>query len=236
MWFVFFCFNLKLDYFCMLSLFKHILHIIRKEATLEARQKNTIYGITLYAVMLAFLIYMLQPDPEPLVWNALAWLSILFITINTVAKGFLQESKGRWLYYYTIYNPVTLMAAKIIYNALLMLVMASINLALFSFFLGFPATNKLIFTLVYLIGSISFGMLFTFLSSLVAKTKGGPALLAIIGLPLVLPIILLVSDLSISTLQPMLVVGWNKFFAGLIGLDILLIALALILYPQVWKD
>jgi heme exporter protein B len=213
-----------------------ILHIIKKEATLEARQKNTLYGITLYAVILAFLIYMLLPDPEPLVWNALIWLSVLFITINTVAKSFMQESKARWAYYYTIYNPVQLMLAKIIYNAGLMFVMALINLGLFSFFLTFPALNKTLFTIVFLIGSISFSILFTFLSSLVAKTKGGTALLAIIGLPLVLPLILLVSDLSISTLQPMLVVGWNKFFIGLIGLDVMLIALALVLYPYVWKD
>jgi heme exporter protein B len=213
-----------------------ILHIIKKEAILEARQKNTLYGITLYAVILAFLIYMLLPDPEPLVWNALIWLSVLFITINTVAKSFLQESKARWAYYYTIYNPVQLMLAKIIYNAALMLAMACINLLLFSFFLTFPALNKMLFTVVFLLGSVSFSILFTFLSSLVAKTKGGPALLAIIGLPLVLPLILLVTDLSISTLQPMLVVGWNKFFIGLIGLDFLIVALALILYPYVWKD
>ena len=36
------------------------------------------------------------------IWNALFWIVQLFVSVNAVAKSFLQDSKGRMLYYYTI--------------------------------------------------------------------------------------------------------------------------------------
>ncbi len=210
--------------------------IVKKEFVLEWRQRNSIFGLGLYLLCIVFLIYMLQEEPEALVWNSLIWISALFVVINAVAKSFLGEASGKWQYYYTIYHPKDLITAKLLYNAILMLVIGAINLLFFNFFIGFPAIKKIMFVGIFLLGSVSFSLLFTFLSSLVAKSGSNTTLLAIVGLPLVLPLVILVSDLSVSLFQPMLVQGWNNFFLALVSMDILIIILSRILYPYLWKE
>jgi heme exporter protein B len=218
------------------STYSQLFSIIKKEFTIEWRQKNSLFGIVLYLLSLVFMIYNLQSEPEPLVWNSLIWLCVLFITINSVAKSFMAENKGRWMYYYTIHHPQILIGAKLIYNTIYMLVIGLINLGLFQFFIGFPAFNKPLFVAIFLIGTISFGLLFTFLSAIVSKVNSNTTLLAILGFPLVFPIILIVSDLSKSLFEPLLVKGWNQFFGSLIAMDFLIVGLSLILFPYLWKE
>jgi heme exporter protein B len=211
-------------------------NIIKKEFKIEWRQKNSLFGIVLYLLSLVFLIYNLQEEPDSLVWNSLIWLCVLFISINSVAKSFMSEHKGRWMYYYTVHHPQTLIGAKLIYNTIYMAVIGAINLMLFNFFIGFPAINKPLFIGLFLLGAISFGLLFTFLSAIVSKVNNNTTLLAVLGFPLVFPLILILSDLSISLFLPVLVKGWNQFFIALLAMDALIVGLSLVLFPYLWKE
>jgi heme exporter protein B len=211
-------------------------NIIKKEFKIEWRQKNSLFGIVLYLLSLVFLIYNLQEEPDSLVWNSLIWLCVLFISINSVAKSFMSEHKGRWMYYYTVHHPQTLIGAKLIYNTIYMAVIGAINLMLFNFFIGFPAINKPLFIGLFLLGAISFGLLFTFLSAIVSKVNNNTTLLAVLGFPLVFPLILILSDLSISLFLPVMVKGWNQFFMALLAMDALIVGLSLVLFPYLWKE
>lgn len=80
-------------------------------------------------------------DTESRVWNGLFWVIQLFICINAVAKSFLQENRGRMLYFYSIASPGSFVLAKLLFNSLLMLVMSLLSLLLFVLFLGNPMQN-----------------------------------------------------------------------------------------------
>ncbi len=67
----------------------------------------------------------------PITWNALFWIIMLFASINAVSKSFLQESKGRQLYIYTIASPLALIISKTIYNVLLMMVLTIVALCFY---------------------------------------------------------------------------------------------------------
>jgi heme exporter protein B len=217
-------------------LFSKIKNIIAQEFAIELRQKNTIFGIILYLASIVILIYTLQPEPEALQWNTLLWICCLFTVINTAAKNFSTETKGRWQYYYTVNNPTHIIIGKLIYNVLLMCGIATITLGLFILTMKFPASDKKVFIGLYYLGNISFTILFTFLSSLVSKVNNSGATLAVIGFPLVFPIIIVVSDLSISAFQVMLLHDWIKYLLALVVLDILILILSVILFPFIWKD
>ena len=70
-------------------------------------------------------------DPDGRVWNGLFWVIQLFICINAVAKSFLQESRGRMLYFYSLAHPASFVLAKLLFNALLMVLMSLQSLLLF---------------------------------------------------------------------------------------------------------
>lgn len=183
-----------------------------------------------------FLINLLVNQPDENTWNVLFWIILLFVSVNAVAKSFLQENKARQLYYYTVLNPKEVILSKLIYNGALMLIMTSIALGLFIMFLGNPAIHFAKFVLVVLVGGLSLSMLFTLLSAIAGKAGGNSALIAILGFPIVIPQLMLLSDLSKPLLQPMLTEGWWKLFFVLIALDILIVLLSYILYPFLWKE
>ncbi|MEZ5047622.1 MAG: heme exporter protein CcmB [Chitinophagaceae bacterium] len=215
---------------------KRILQILRKDFTLEWRQKYSIYGILLYLTCTVFAIKMMEEFPEGSIWNMLYWIIIMFVTVNAVAKSFLQEPKQRNIYYYTIHSAREVIAAKLIYNILLLILLSVLAFVLFILMLGFPVVKIKLFALMIVTGAFSFAVLFTMLSAIAGKAGGNAALIAILGFPLVIPQLIVLSDLSKPLIDTMQVTGWWKFYFILITLDILIIFLSYILFPYLWRE
>lgn len=216
---------------------KKIYALLRKDVLLEFRQKHTFYGILLYIASTIFVLYLSIENPEANVWNGLFWTIQLFICVNAVAKSFLQESRGRMLYFYSIASPVEFVVAKMIYNLLLMIVMSLLSLMLFTLFLGNPVQNSLWFTGIVILGGGSISIVFTLMSAIAAKAQQNAALIAILGFPVILPQLLLLMRLSKAAFAEVFKEGAVMQLAALIGgLDILVIAMAVILFPYLWKD
>lgn len=215
---------------------QRIFYIIKKDFLLEWRQKYSIYGLILYLISSVMAINMLQEKPEGETWNAFFWLILLFISVNAVAKSFLQEHRNRFIYYYSIHHPREIILSKLIYNLLLMLFMSGLSLILFFLVLGNPTIHTLHFVIMVLLGGASLSMLFTLLSAIAGMAGGNSALIAILGFPLVIPQLILLSDLSKPLIETRMVEGWWSFFFILIALDILLLILSIILFPFLWKE
>src|ERR687889_2186997 len=112
-----------------------IVTLIKKDLLLEIRQQYTFYGVLLYVASTIFVLYLAMGHPDEKVWNGLFWMIQLFICVNAVAKSFLQESRGRMLYFYTIAGARDFVISKLIFNAGLMLVMSIVSLLLFQLLL-----------------------------------------------------------------------------------------------------
>ncbi|MBC7937237.1 MAG: heme exporter protein CcmB [Rhizobacter sp.] len=217
---------------------KRIATLLKKDILLELRQQHTFYGILLYIAATIFVLYLSMPDsPDAPIWNSLFWVIQLFVCVNTVAKSFLQESRGRMLYFYSITSPVEFIVAKLIFNTILMMLMSGISLLLFFTLLGNPSTDTVRFIGIVLLGGSSISLVFTLMSAIAAKAQQNAALIAILGFPVILPILLLLMRLSKAAFGEVFKEGAVWQLAGLIaGLDVLVIALAVILFPFLWKE
>src|SRR5450432_3845072 len=100
---------------------KRIFALLKKDILLELRQQHSFYGILLYIAATIFVLYLSIDKPDAAVWNGLFWVIQLFICVNAVAKSFLQENRGRMLYFYSIASPSDFVLAKLLFNSLLML-------------------------------------------------------------------------------------------------------------------
>lgn len=215
---------------------KQIITLIGKELKLEWRQKYALYGILLYVASTIFVIYMTMHSPAEKVWNALFWIIQLFITVNTVARSFLQESRGRMLYYYSLTGAKEFIIAKLIYNALLMCGLSLLCLMLYIILLGNPLINVWFFTGLVCLGGISLSLVFTMLSAIAASAGQNAGLMAIMGFPLVILMLLIMSNISQTAFLEVYQPGLTRQLLLLGGLDVLAIALALILFPFLWKN
>ena len=216
---------------------KRILTLLKKDLLLEFRQKHTFYGILLYIASTIFVLYLSIDRPDANAWNGLFWVIQLFICVNAVAKSFLQESRGRMLYFYSIASPVEFIIAKILYNVVLMIIMSLLSLFLFFIFLNNPVDNSLRFTGIVILGGASISIVFTLMSAIAAKAQQNAALIAILGFPVILPQLLLLMRFSKAAFAEVFREGAVWQLAGLIvGLDVLVMAMAIVLFPYLWKD
>jgi heme exporter protein B len=115
--------------------------------------------------------------------------------------------------------------------------MSSISLVLFFFFLSNPVNNTLQFTGIVILGGISISLVFTLMSAIAAKAQQNAALIAIMGFPIILPQLLMLMKLSKVAFAEVFKQGAVLQLSMLIiGLDVLVIAMAVVLFPYLWKD
>ncbi len=214
-----------------------IITLLKKDFLLELRQQHTFFGILLYVASTIFVLYLAMGQPESTVYDGLFWMIQLFVCINAVAKSFMQESKGRMLYFYTITSPVQFIISKLIYSSVIMLLMVLVSLILFWVLLGNPVMNPLQFIGIACLGGLSLSLVFTLMSAIAAKAHQNAAIMAILGFPLIIPQLLLLIRLSKSAFGEVFREGaLLQITLLLIGLDILVVVLSVVLFPFLWKD
>src|ERR1700742_785767 len=150
---------------------KHIFSLFRKDLLLEVRQQYTFYGVLLYVASTIFVLYLAMGQPESAVWKGLFWMIQLFICVNAVAKSFLQEGRGRLLYFYSIAGARDFIISKLLFNALLMILMSGLSLFLFLLMLGDPLPNLLPFIGISCLGGVSLSLVFSFLAAIAARAQ-----------------------------------------------------------------
>ncbi len=213
-----------------------LISLVRKDLLIEWRQKHTLFGVLLYVGATVFAVYIMNGQPEVKVWNALFWITQLFVAVNSVAKSFLQEHPNRFRYYFTVVKPTTFLLAKMLYSMVLMMGISLISLFLFSILLGNPVIQTAVFVGVTAAGSLALSAVFTFLSAIAARAQQNAALMAILGFPLVIPVLMILSNLALSAISPVYQEGWWVMMLVLLALGVLVIILGLILFPFLWQE
>jgi heme exporter protein B len=86
-----------------------------------------------------------------------------------------------------------------------------------------------------LLGGWSLSLVFTFLAAIAAKAQQNAAIMAILGFPLIIPQLILLMRLSNATFSETISIPVTTILL-LIALDLMVILLAVILFPFLWKD
>ena len=219
-----------------MNLYAQIKFLLKKEILLEWRSKYALNGILLYVISTVFVCYLSFKTTPPLVWNALFWIILLFAAINAIAKSFMQESKGRLLYYYQIASPQAIILAKIIYNILLMVSMATIALAFYSIVFENQVGDIWLYFIAVLIGAISFSTVFTMISAIASKANNNNTLMAILSFPVIIPLLMLIIKLSKNAMDGLDRSVSLDEIAVLGGINLIVIVISLLLFPYLWRD
>jgi heme exporter protein B len=219
-----------------MNLFRQTLVLLRKEALLELRMNYAISGILLYVFATVFVVFVAFVQIQPQVWNTLFWIIALFTSVNAIVKSFVQENSARQLYYYSLVHPIAILLSKIMYNTALLLLLSVLCWIGLGFVGGNPVRDAGQFVLAIVLASVGFSITFTFIAAISAKADNSATLMAILSFPLVIPILLTLIKLSANALRLLNDTGVMQDVWALIGIDLLLLAVALVLYPFLWRD
>ncbi len=219
-----------------MNLISQVKFLVRKEIVLEWRSKYAFNGILLYVISTVFVCFLAFKSIQPITWNALFWIIMLFASVNAITKSFVQENRGRQLYYYTIASPLAIIISKIIYNILLMLLLSMIALGFYSLVFKNPVGDPLYYFISVLLGSISFATVFTMISGIASKAQNSGALMAILSFPVIIPLLIVLIKLSKNAMDGLDRSVSMDEIGVLCAINLIVISVSLLLFPYLWRE
>ncbi len=215
-----------------------MLELIKKELTLEFRQKSSIGAVLVYVVGTIFVSALcFKAKLDKPTWNALFWVITLFTSVTISGKSFLKETGGQALFNFLYYKPQHFILAKIIYNMIFMLFLSLITFFFYAFFIKNEVENMGLFLIVLLLASSGLAGILSLMSAIASKANGNFAIMSILSFPVLMPLILVIIRLSKQAVDGIewAGVGFN-FIVILAALNVLTVALSYLLFPYLWRD
>lgn len=217
-----------------------ILVLLHKEWLLELRRKSVIAGLGLYLFSLVFICYLTfalhQQALNKVTWAALYWLTVLFSVVNAAAKSFIGERSGIFLYLYTIASAQQVLLAKLIYNTILSCLMALAGYVLFAVFIFNPVQDVYLFLLIVLLACAGFASSLTLISGIASKASNSNVLMAVLGFPVVISILLIAIRATRNALDGLERSSSTDDVLTLVAINAIAGAMAYILFPYIWRS
>ncbi len=211
-------------------------HLLRRDLVLEWRSKYALSSILLYVLCTVFIIYSALTRLPPPLWNAIFWVIILFTAISVVVRSFVQESGHRKLYYYQLANPIAVLLAKVVYNFGLLFLLSLLIWAALSVLTDNPIRDSSAFLLSLALGSLGLSITLTFVAAIAAQAENNATLMAILGFPVIIPILLTLIRLTAANLGLLVGADTDGDLLLLIAIDLLLLGVSLVLFPILWRE
>jgi len=172
----------------------------------------------------------------PQTWSALFWIIILFSSFSIVGKSFLGERKGVLIYYHNLVSPGSLILAKMIYATLLTLALSFSGWLIFVTLMGNPIVDTGLFITGLLLGAGGFGTALTLISAIASKATNSGVLMAVLGFPVVLSVLLLCIRITKYSIDGL---GWDAGtdeLIALLSISGICSAASYLLFPYIWRS
>ncbi len=210
--------------------------LVATEARIELRERYAISGIILYVLSASFIVFSIWRQLPAREWGLAFWVIFLFCALMAAVKTFGRENEGRYFYYYTLYHPLELFVAKVIYNALLLLFIFVVLWFVLFVMAGDHIQRMGWFCITGLMACVGLSFLLTLISSIAIKTQQNASLTAVLALPLMIP--LLINILRLTSYSSGITPDenpWNEMML-LSSIISLVVGMSLWLFPYLWRS
>lgn len=214
-----------------------VIELLKKEFTLEFRQKTSLAGILLYVLSVVFIAFLsfrgaIRPD----VWAALFWIVIFFAAINAASKSFFAESRYRSIYNYTLYDPSDFVLSKILYNVILVWTVSLCGVLCFGWLINFPVQNCLLFAATLIVGGSALAGSLTLMSCIASKTGNSFSVMSLLSMPVCIPVLLMALRLTRNAIDGLEMSVSYSYLGGLLIIDVIILSLSFFLFRYLWKE
>jgi heme exporter protein B len=215
---------------------KEVWALIGMQMKTEWRQRYAINGVLLHVAATVFVVQLSAKITNPPTWNAIFWILMLFSTISAIGRSFIQESRGRLLYYYGLAKPLHFILSRLIYNSIVMVFLSTACLAFYILFIGNPIQYIGMYGVIVILASVGYASVFTMISAIASKSGNSHILMPVLSFPMIIPLLLVAikaSKKAMDGLEPSLM---YQDIGILIFLNVAIIALSAVLFPFLWKE
>lgn len=206
----------------------------------EFRQGHALVGLLLFALASVYAAFQaVGDDAGAESWNALVWVVLIFTAFNAISRPNADDRPENRQYLTHVVRPIEWMLARTIYHWGMMTALAGLVLVAFSLFLGTEHLNGGRFWWMLLgleLAGWALASCLTLLAAIAGLAGAGFGLTAVLGLPLVMPIVLVATRFGTDLMSGMTGAETveNLLFLGALAASIT--AFGLVLFPYLWRD
>ena len=213
----------------------NIWNLILKDFRLDFRTKYPFLSVPVFLAATIYISYLsFQGVINHSIWNALFWMILLFTLITAIGRSFLQE-QDRSMYYYFLIKPHQLIAAKLIYQLIYAIVLCLVAFGLMQVYFPRQIPDLGLFLTNMIVAMIGLSSAFTMVSSIASGASNQGNLMAVMGFPTAIPILILAVTNSRKILLGASLSDIKGNMTTLVSVDVIIIALVFILFPYSWK-
>jgi heme exporter protein B len=133
-------------------------------------------------------------------------------------------------------SPKHIIIAKIIYNLILLSALSLVNFFIFQLVFSITIDQLAQYLLSILLGSIGLSTVLTMVAGIVSKANNNAALLAILGFPLLFPLLSIIIQCSMNAINGFDWIVNQQLFIVLISLNLITVLLSYLLFPYLWRE
>ncbi len=207
---------------------------------MEIRSSQGIAGLVLFAIATVYTAFQVvggHPDLDT--WNALAWIILMFTSFNSASRPLPEDLASVRTYLHWVVTPRKLIIARTVHHSFVLIILASLLLFAMGLFLGTAELNA-VSILSFLAGMILTGVALastlTLLAAISARAGAGYGLTAILGLPLIIPIILVSTQFGSDILTGLTLAQSSENLFFLLTLATGSSVFGYVLFPYLWRS
>jgi len=214
--------------------------LFRKDLNSEIRTRYAINALAMFIlVTISVILFSIgQEKISEHLTGGLLWVVIFFSAMSGLSRAFVsEEERGTVLTLHLIASPDTIFTGKLFFNLILVFAMNIVIAILYSLlFDSFTLKNISLFLISFVLGNIGIAVSSTIIAAIVAKAGTKGTLYTVISFPILLPLILILLELTKFSIDGETLESAFVELGVLICYDVIMSAASYMLFDFIWKD
>ncbi len=206
----------------------------------ELRTRYAINALAMFIIVtISVILFSIgQEKISTYLTGGLLWVVIFFSAMSGLARAFVsEEERGTTLTLHLLAKPSTVFSGKLLFNVLLVYIMNFAIVILYSLlFDSFSIQNVWLFFLATTFGSFGIAVSSTIIAAIISKASAKGTLYPVLAFPILLPLILILLELTKFSIDGKSITESYVELAVLICYDVIMLTASYMLFDFIWKD
>ncbi|HOL18094.1 MAG TPA: heme exporter protein CcmB [Bacillota bacterium] len=213
--------------------------LLKKDLLEEFRTRYAINALLMFAVtalvMVSFAVGVNTLSAT--LHAALLWIILFFASMSGLGRSFVKEEEKNTAPALRLAAPAEVVyVGKLVFNFLIMLVLAALILLLYLFLLNPPLGSPALLVLVIFLGVAGLSGATTILAAIVARAANQGTLLPVLSFPVLLPLLITAINATRVAIEGGGVGDVSQGLLFLVAYGVIIITASLLLFDFVWSD
>ncbi len=214
--------------------------LFKKDWQSELRTRYAINALAMFIlVTISVILFSIgQEKISSYLTGGLLWVVIFFSAMSGLSRAFVsEEERGTNLTLHLLAKPSTIYSGKLLFNIVLVYIMNFAIVIIYSLlFDSFSIQNVWLFILATSFGSFGIAVSSTIIAAIISKASAKGTLYPVLAFPILLPLILILLELTKFSIDGKSIAESYVELAVLICYDVIMLTASYMLFDFIWKD